>query len=114
MVSKFIKIGMFAALSFVYSTQSLATFGNCNNVKGTDGKVETVSLGYDDDADVNITFDFIPKNGSSRTVSVKRTIGDSSGNGMYQLLLTAQVTQSTFRVIRCTDNQLSGGEIRND
>lgn len=112
MVSKYVKIGMFVALSSVYSTQSFATVQNCDGAYRKTGTVSAVSLGYDDSADQNITFNFTPNNEKVRTISVKRTVDDSSGYGMYQLLLAAEITQSNFLILRCRDNQLAAGEIR--
>lgn len=98
-------------LSVVYSTQSLATAGSCNYEQGTTGKIVSVNLGWDDDGPQNIAFNYKRTGYPPHSMSVKRTVGDASGHAMYQLLLTAMLTQSNFKIIRCETDQLISGEI---
>ncbi|MFQ6249403.1 hypothetical protein ACLMPM_24300 [Yersinia enterocolitica] len=114
MTSKLVSFGLFFILSIVYSAQSFAAVGNCNKVKDKTGKIVSVNLGWDDGSAENIAFNYKPDGDSSRSISVKRTIGDASGHAMYQLLLTAMLTQSKFKIVRCETDQLIGGEILND
>ncbi|MFV8810467.1 hypothetical protein ACNSPD_10435 [Yersinia enterocolitica] len=113
MTSKLVSFGLFFILSIVYSAQSFAVTGNCNDVKDTTGKIVSVNLGWDDSSAENIAFNYKRVGYVSKRISVKRTIGDASGHAMYQLLLTAMLTQSEFKIVRCETDQLIGGEILN-
>lgn len=101
-------------LSAVYSTHSLATIGHCDYAKGTTGKIVSVNLGWDDKGPENIAFNYKRIGYPAHSMSVKRTVGDASGHAMYQLLLTAMLTQSNFKILRCETDQLISGEIIND
>lgn len=94
-----------------FSAQSHAGISNnCTWAKDSTSKISSVSLGVDDGADVNISFTFTV--GSiSKSVSVKRTIGDSAGHGMYQLLLSAYLTQTPVKIERCDTDQVVGASL---
>ena len=102
---------IFLALSLSTSEAAFANYYNCNRYEGQTGRVTEVTVGSDESTSTFISFAMEINGTSTGQISVKSILDDNSGKGMFQLLLTAFVTQEKFRIDRCYANQLAGGHI---
>lgn len=93
------------------SQKSLGTACNCEKYRGKTGYVDQVLLGVDDATSYNISFKMMFGPTMSDEISVKQTLNDASGRGMYRLLMTALARQIPFTIDRCYSDQVAGAHI---
>jgi hypothetical protein len=101
-----------AASCFLFSLNAFANSYNCNKYLGKTGYVDVVAVGVDNSTSNYISFTMEIDNAQTDFISVKATLDDNSGVGMYNLLLEALNTQTRFTIQRCYDDELAGGYIK--
>jgi|GEM_PF-6435860 len=99
---------LFFSSPYVFSADR-EIFGNCENYKGVVGKINSVSVGVDEETAGYISFEFTKKDGTAgNLVSVKSATGDAGGHEMFLALMTATISNLDFEIYRCVNDQLAG------
>lgn len=84
---------------------------NCNNYEGQTGIVTGVYVGVDDDEAPNVSFRMSFGGSDTGAISVKPTLNDNSGVGMFGMLMRAYTGQIRFTIDRCYSDQLAGAHL---
>ena len=105
---------LLTSLSLIVPQLAFAAALNCNSVEGKTGIVNAVEAGVDDSTAYDISLWFTP-DGQSKPmqISVKQTLNDNSGKGMFALLLSAQATGQKIKITRCYGDNLAGATLGN-